>query len=511
MNVNEVENSTKWRVGLFAALGLLLLAVITLFVNDKPYWWNSCKLVNINVKDATGLRMKSPVRSLGLQIGYIHKVELMGTYVRLSICLTAKVEVNENTRAYIRPEGFLGDQFVELRPVRNLNFPAESEAPLETTPAPESPQSFWKRGWGVMMPTAHAETPTKDISANPPSSAANPAQSPRKKPRPATTTGEGDRPPEVPMGDGNENINEVVKKVDGLVSELSGLATNLKSAIDPDKLRMTMDQLNKTLENAAKTLSPEGGLTSTAQRTLAKLEDSIEQLRQIMTKINQGEGSVGMVVNDPSYAEELKMAVKNINLLLNKASAMRIVIDVGASRLTAYKDSRATVHVGIWPSYDRYYLLGLAIDPRGKTTTTVTTTEAAGVSSTTKTTQNEESGLLLTAMLGKVFFNRLDLSLGVHYGDGAGRVAFWVGPRGDESQFVLYDEVYSQSVSRGGQTGIQNRIGLIANPIPARYFRNVYVTGGLDSFKKYQTKVNYFVGAGIAFDDNDIKLLFSFL
>src|SRR5690606_35586037 len=82
-----------------------------------------CEPVHIYVDDASGLLKKSPVRSLGIQIGYLNSVELAGDQVRLNICITAPVEVTQRTRAYIRGEGFLGDKFVELRPVRSLADP----------------------------------------------------------------------------------------------------------------------------------------------------------------------------------------------------------------------------------------------------------------------------------------------------------------------------------------------------------------------------------------------------
>src|SRR3954467_13556721 len=120
MNTNQASNSTRFRVGIFTLLGLLLIGGATVFVNDQPYWWRPCQLVHISVEDATGLKSKSPVRSLGLEIGYLRSVELADSRVDLGICITAPVEVLPTTKAYIRGEGFLGDKFVELKPVRYL-------------------------------------------------------------------------------------------------------------------------------------------------------------------------------------------------------------------------------------------------------------------------------------------------------------------------------------------------------------------------------------------------------
>src|SRR3954467_9254445 len=115
MNTNQASNSTRFRVGIFTLLGLLLIGASTVLVNDQPFWWRPCQLVHISVEDATGLKSKSPIRSLGIDIGYLQTVELSETHVTLGICITAPVEVLPGTKAYIRGEGFLGDKFVELK------------------------------------------------------------------------------------------------------------------------------------------------------------------------------------------------------------------------------------------------------------------------------------------------------------------------------------------------------------------------------------------------------------
>ena len=114
----DATTSTRFKVGIFTILSLLLIAALTVFVNDKPFWWRSCQLVHINVEDGTGLKAKSAIRSLGIEIGYLKTVELNETHVDLGICITAPVEVLPSTRAYMRGEGFLGDKFVELKPVK---------------------------------------------------------------------------------------------------------------------------------------------------------------------------------------------------------------------------------------------------------------------------------------------------------------------------------------------------------------------------------------------------------
>lgn len=471
MNPTEATRSIRLKVGVFTILGVLLIGAITVWVNDRPYWWRPCQLVRISVEDATGLKKNSPVRSLGLEIGFLDSVDLTETHVSLGICITAPVEVLPTTRAYIRGEGFLGDKFVELKPVRYLGGRGNhSSIVIERIHA----------ALGLLLPEASAAeaAPARKSSAG------------------------GDR--EIPVGEGSEDVQKLVNRVDSLVGEITGLTANLKQAINPEELRNTMKQLNKTLENASKTLAPEGGLNQTAQRTLAKLEDAIGQLRDMMTRVNKGEGSIGMLLNDPTYAEEIRQAIRNVNLLLSKVSGYRFIVDIGAEQLftsdssnAPYNGGRGWFQLSIWPDPSRYYRLGITVDPRGREVNTTTETTVGTQTVVTKTRQVEERGLNFTAMIGKVFWQRIDLSVGALHGDGALSSTFNFGPTGSEERIQLTNDLYS---GRRKGTSFDDRISIVVRP-----FLTAYLRAGVESIREHA----WFYGAGIAFSDDDIKMLFA--
>jgi phospholipid/cholesterol/gamma-HCH transport system substrate-binding protein len=489
-NSLDASTSTKFKVGLFTLAGFFTIGLVTVLVNQKPFWWRPCQLVHIDIEDATGLKMKSPVQSMGIEIGYIKNIKLSETHVDLGICITAPVEVLPATRAFIRAEGFLGDKFVELKPVKYVGAQVGRRA-----------SHLWEMAIGLTEAEAYAEsagTNATDVNVN----AADPSSGTPPPPPQAGSTrtnSKGER--QIPVGAESRDMQAVMNKVDGLVTELTQLTTNLKQALNPEELRGTMRQLNKTLENASRTLSPEGGLNQTAQRALAKLEDAIEQLRTMLTRINQGQGSVGMLLNDPSYALEFKELLQKANKLLGHVNDIRFVIDVGGQKIRGYDSDRGYFKLAIWPNPERYYLLGISLDPRGRRTITTTTTVAGGQTATTETTQVEETGILLTGMIGKVFFqHRLDLAVGALYGDGAVTVAGNLGPTGIEDRLRLQVDVYSRGI--GYPTDA--RVNLMLRP-----YSGLYIQGGVEGFHSVAGLTPWMYGAGVTFDDEDIKLLFA--
>jgi phospholipid/cholesterol/gamma-HCH transport system substrate-binding protein len=485
---NQANLTTKFKVGLFTILALLLVGAVTVFVNDRPFWWRPCNLVHINIDDATGLKTKSPVRSLGLQIGYLKSVELSETYVRLGICITAQVEVLPTTRAYIKGEGFLGDKFVELKPVRYTG-PKHEDTPIKKQSVIPTAREISEAVVNWLIPSAMAETPA------PTPTQANPAAVGRRNSH------------EIPVGEQPQDVQEMLGKVDDLVKQMTDLTTSLKQGINPQELRSTLTQLNKTLENTSRVLSPEGGLNSTAQRTLAKLEDAIEQMRDQMTRVNRGEGSLGSLLNDPKYAQEIEKAIQNVNKLLGKVGDVQFVVDIGAAEIPRYDGGRAWFLLSIWPQHDRYYRLGVVVDPRGKRTIITTTTSTGNSTTVTRQESVEQGGILLNGMIGKVWWKRLDLSVGVLYGDGAVSIGLNLGPHDREDALTIRNDVYNRS--RGQGTGGDYRGTLILKPFGSKPFSSVYLMGGLESVRKVDGRIPWLYGAGITFTDDDIKLLFA--
>ncbi len=475
MDTTQSSSATKLKVGFFTLIGLILVAGITVLVNGKPFWWRPCQLVTISVEDATGLKSKSPIRSLGIEIGYLKSVMLDESHVALGICITAPVEVLPTTRAYIRGDGFLGDKFVELKPIKYIG-PAPQQKTSHSNADDESHLDKFNQLWSFLVPNVEAA----------------PSEHPSRK---------GGR--EIPVGEESEDIQHLVTRVDELVNQMTGLTDNLKKAINPEELRNTMRQINQTLQNASKTLAPEGGITQTAQRSLAKLEDAIEQIRDMMTRVNQGQGSVGMILNDPSYAEEIRQAIKNINRLLNKVADVRFNVDLGGALVTAYGSGRGWIQLGVWTRPERYYLLGLAFDPRGKISNSTVTTTAGGITQVTQTQVVDQTSVLFTAMLGKVFYKRYDISIGALYGDAAASIQVRLGPIGSEDRLTLRNDVY---VRNSSGSAVDDRISVTGQPIP-----NVYLRAGLESVRGYPGtgQAILFFGAGLTFDDEDIKLLFA--
>jgi phospholipid/cholesterol/gamma-HCH transport system substrate-binding protein len=471
MNESGYSLSTRWKVGSFCFLGFFSVGIFLLLLSNRPYWWRPCHLVYVTLNDAMGLKFKTPVRSLGIEIGYLKSVDLLSSRVLLGVCVTAPVEVFEDTRAYVRAEGFLGDKFLELKPVRCASPSVLYEkAPVLPGISVEDsqerrPRSFWKT---LFFSEAFAAT--------------------------------SEKPHYVQMGSETHDVNLLVDQMSKVLEEVGRLVSRVETSLSSEELKKVLNRVNSVLDHAGATLSPEGSLSRTAQRSLGKLEESIEQLRDLFTRINQGNGSVGMLLNDPSYAQEIKKILENANRFLNRYNEVEFIVDLGGGALPAYEGGRGYFQLGIWPKKDRYYLLGIASDSRGKLSNSTVTTIAGGQKVTTQTQVADQTGLLFTLMLGKVFFSRFDFAVGALYGDGAFSTTLYLGPGEHLRRIALKNDVY-----------VRNSVGSLHDRLSLQIFpsQQLYLSAGYESLGRVNGRFPYFYGGGIRFTDEDIKLLFA--
>lgn len=533
------------RIGIFTALGIALIVGFSVYVNDHPYWYRKCKIVPIHVDDATGLRRKSPVKTLGLEIGYISEVHLASEQVLINVCVTGPVKLIPETRAYIRSAGFLGDKFLELKPMameqseevsmfdrikmrtkrRSNNTSPDSKDPEDKPvgrPAPQAeepnaPKSNLEIPYfeldrskeneeesspilnqiissigDFLIPSAHAADDEgiaiqEDVIAEEEQDA---TPAPAKR---AT------RKPGQPLqADRDAEVSDTVKKVGKLVDQLTLMVGDLREVTKQKEFKETVVNLNKAMKNLETLLRPENKTVKNLNSAMESLKNTMANAEKAMKRVADGEGTIGKFINDPAIYDDLKSTIRSINLLLGKAGSLRTYVDLSVWNIDAYEGNKARFSVLIQPNPGRYYQVGISSDPRGKETVTTTTTSVnGGTSSVESKTVNEESGLKITALFGK-YFGPLDLRVGVIESSGAVAAGYWF----DEGRrFGIHIEGYSPSKREEFTMRAYAR---------AQVWSGLYFVGGVDSIRRYNGVTPAFFGVGLFFDDDDLKYLLAF-
>jgi phospholipid/cholesterol/gamma-HCH transport system substrate-binding protein len=115
------ERRTQIKVGFFVLIGLALMATLLLAFSRAKSWRTGHYGVNLVTANAGGIIEQSPVLMAGVPVGFVHDVELgaAGTNVTLHIRIDQRFPVRSDAVFTIDSSGFLGDQFVSIRPTDN--------------------------------------------------------------------------------------------------------------------------------------------------------------------------------------------------------------------------------------------------------------------------------------------------------------------------------------------------------------------------------------------------------
>lgn len=103
----------------------------------------------------------------------------------------------------------------------------------------------------------------------------------------------------------SNTLNESSSKITSILNNVESTTNDLKNA----KLSETVATANKTLSETTGALDKLKGTIGTANTTIAKVND-------LVAKVERGEGSLGLLVNDKELYKELENTSQEIGLLL---------------------------------------------------------------------------------------------------------------------------------------------------------------------------------------------------
>jgi phospholipid/cholesterol/gamma-HCH transport system substrate-binding protein len=114
------------------------------------------------------------------------------------------------------------------------------------------------------------------------------------------------------------NIKNTTSKLDETIeSETTRISNIMENA---ESISANLKDNNETLTNILNNFSSVSDSLAAAniKKTLLDAEKSITSLNEIMDKINRGEGSVGLLVNDENLYQNLENSSKQLELLLEE-------------------------------------------------------------------------------------------------------------------------------------------------------------------------------------------------
>jgi len=315
------------RVGLVIASGLALVAFAIITIGQGTRFLTRSESIEAHFRRINGLQAGAPVTLAGVQIGAVDSIYFPEdpnadyVVVRMWVERSAVERVRADSVAQINTMGLLGDKFVELSPGSPTSEPAQPGQVLTARDPIDIETLLQKKGTDDLVANVIAisnslrsllESLDKGQGMLSELIRGAPNGSPQDQLTIASIRKTLDS---VNQLSGQMSVVlEKINRGDGLMgamlsSETNGqeLLTRVSRAADAiqnssNRLNAVIGRFEKSRGLASRMLDDE----QLADEVLTNLKQSSNDLKQILYKINTGQGTVGLMVNDPALYNEMK-------------------------------------------------------------------------------------------------------------------------------------------------------------------------------------------------------------
>ncbi len=111
----------EWKVGLFVAIGLVLLALLLIQFSKGASLFRPRYDILLMSENVSGLKTRADVMMSGVKVGSVSDIALApdGRSVGITLTIYSKFNIHKDARFTIEQAGFLGDQYVAITPTEN--------------------------------------------------------------------------------------------------------------------------------------------------------------------------------------------------------------------------------------------------------------------------------------------------------------------------------------------------------------------------------------------------------
>ena len=282
--------SRELKTGIIVIGGLLLFIMGFSFLKSTPLFDNSKTLYAI-YSNVGGLQSGTSVSINGLSVGKVNDVKFLDEKGNLLVTFTVDndFKFSKNSIVELYDTGIIGGKGLQIKPVFDNTGFAQSGDTLQTESRPGITDLAQQKLTPLVKKFESAISDADSVLIN-------------------VNT--------VLDGNTKKDLKQVISGLSELMVSLNGSASTLNLILETnrDKLESSLNNFDKLSKNFAKlsdSLSAAG-----LGRTLASLESTMSSLDQVTSKIENGDGTLGLLMNDKELYNNLNNTTKELDLLL---------------------------------------------------------------------------------------------------------------------------------------------------------------------------------------------------
>ncbi len=307
------ERSRNIVVGLTAIIGLVLLATMILIFTGLPELFSTGYVIQMHFDDSHSLQSGDSVWLLGQQVGTLTDVRYTNNNPLEGVTMTARIDddirLPTNVKVRVYSKGLVGKGYLALVP----------EGDFKKDPATGETIKFYQPGDKIVL-QGKADTGSSLLPPELTSkleSIGDLAESLKEliDPEPATTQ------PATPPGDGQAATQPAEPPI-GLKGTVARMNRTLDAIYaitgDPDN----QQNIKRSLENLSEV---SGNADELVRKLITDAEDIsklVRGLQQTVGKLNEGEGTMSQLLNDPQLYRSLLNLTEQLDKMAKQAERL---------------------------------------------------------------------------------------------------------------------------------------------------------------------------------------------
>lgn len=259
----------KTRLGIFIAGGIAIFVIAIFIIGKQQNLFNPVFKITTNFHNVSGLQAGNNIRFSGIDVGIVDNIKIINdSTVQVDMLVRKDVQhfIKADSYASISSSGIIGDRIIIITQGSNNSPIAKdgehilSKEPIETDHIIKS----------LKTSAESAEVITLQLA-------------------------------EIMM-----NINSGQGTLGRLIQD-STIAENINQTIE--NFKKSSEGLDETIEVTKENVF---AFMESLQKTASKTEVASNELGEIMTKINSGEGTIGMLLKDTSIVNNIDETIINL-------------------------------------------------------------------------------------------------------------------------------------------------------------------------------------------------------
>lgn len=444
-------------------------------------------VVHAYVKDASGIAKQSRVTIAGIPVGQIADIRLENGRARIDIRVNSTVVLHESARLGVKSASLLGENVVVL--TEGVGEPNKKDGDeVQTIPDPRSVDDLKEtigRIADLVEKVAHQLASTVGSEEGGRNMAATLKN----------------------LADATEAINLTVRENRTVIHDTLENVNHITTASGPEfqtilaNVRVITEDVKALLASSENKDGKNGEIRNTVERinrASKSLESALSHVDNVADRIDRGEGTIGRLTKDEALINEVQGVAEGVNDYVDGLRRLQAIVGLRSDYNFLSNTVKSYVELRLQPREDKYYVIELINDPRGKTSFTQTDTD---------TTNPNEPAHYRTVNTTTTDAFRFTIQFARRIGPFTGRFGIKesTGGLGLDTHLLSNRFEVVQDIFGFGEE-IKPRYRLY---LGYEFIRRLWLIGGVDHIF-LPNRRDYFLGLQLRFTDDDLKTILPF-